>query len=205
MTIRGRIVTMPGWKSALFGLALVAAPASAMAQAAEPAVQPSADRLAAAQRVMGALMPEEQRDAMIEQMISALMANMVEGVKRGLGADTRLARSEAGPVFDRFVKRQEALAIAQLKTELPAMIDAMARAYARRFSAEQLDEMHAFFRTPTGQLYVRESMNIMADPDVAAWQRNSMAKSMEKMPAEMKLLVDELEKAFGPPAKEKDA
>ena len=205
MTIRGRIMTMPKWKSALLGLALVAAPTGAAAQETAPVTQPAADQLAAAQRLMETMMPAEQRDAMIEKMISSLMANLIGGVKQGMGADKHLDGSAAGPIFDRFIARQEQLSIAQMQAEMPRMIDAMSRAYARRFSVAQLDEMHAFFRTPTGQLYVRESMNIMADPDVAAWQREAMAKSMEKLPEELKKLTKELEDALGRPAEEDDA
>lgn len=205
MTIRGRIMTTPKWKSAFVGLALVAAPASVAARPAEPVTQPSADQLAAAQRLMNALMPEEQREAMIEQMISSLMTNLMSGIKQGIPGSDRLAGSAAEPVLERFIERQKTLSIAQMKIEMPSMIDATASAYARRFSVAQLDEMYAFFRTPTGQHYVMESMTIMSDPDVAEWQRASMTKTMEKMPEEMKLLIKELEEALGRPAEEEDA
>src|SRR3546814_15125821 len=68
----------------------------------------------------------------------------------------------------------------------------MARAYARRFTVAQLGEIETFFRTPTGRIYVTESMNIMSDPDIAAWQRQSIASSMERPPAELEWLSQEL-------------
>lgn len=86
---------------------------------------------------------------------------------------------------------------------MPELIEAMSRAYARRFTSSQMNEMHAFFSTPTGQRYVTEAMGIMSDPDVAEWQRNSMAKSMEKLPEELKKLQEEMEKALGRPEEEK--
>ena len=202
MIISERIMSLPKWKSALAALALIAAPASAAAQPANPVSQPGATELAAAHRLMEALLPKEQRDLMMEQMMSSMMTNLIGGIRQGLGVDAQVSRAVVEPVLDRFVERQKTQALAQLKTDMPDMIDAMSRAYARRFSVSQLDEMHAFFGSPTGQRYVMESVNIMADPDLAEWQRNSMAKSMEKLPEELKLLQKELEEALGRSAEE---
>ena len=202
MIISERIMSLPKWKSALAALSLIAAPASAAAQPANPVSQPGANELAAAHRLMEALLPKEQRDLMMEQMMSSMMTNLIGGIRQGLGVDAQVSRAVVEPVLDRFVERQKTQALAQLKTDMPYMIDAMSRAYARRFSVSQLDEMHAFFGSPTGQRYVMESVNIMADPDLAEWQRNSMAKSMEKLPEELKLLQKELEEALGRSAEE---
>lgn len=205
MTSKEKIMPMPRWKSALLGTALVALPVSAHAEPPTTVAQPDAGRLASAQQLISTMMPTEQREAMVEQMITAMMANFTPSIRQQLEASGALENPEVTKLFDRFIARQTQLAIAQLKAEMPNMIDAMSRAYARRFSAAQMEEMHAFFRTPTGQLYMRESIGIMSDPDVAAWQRDSMSKSMEKLPAELKTLQQELEEIMGRPPEENKA
>ena len=192
-------------KSVLLGVAIIAMPMPAHAQAPVSNVQPSAEQLVAAQQLMSAIMPPEQRDAMVEQMITAMMANILPSIRQRLDERGILDNPDISPVFDRFLARQTQSAIDQLKVQMPELIEAMSRAYARRFTASQMDEMHAFFRTPTGQLYVTESMGIMSDPDVAEWQRNSMSKSMEKLPDELKKLQEELEKTLGHPIAEEKA
>src|SRR3546814_18844746 len=87
------------------------------------------------------------------------------------------------------------LTVEQLRTQLPGLFDAMARAYARRFTVAQLGEIETFFRTPTGRIYVTESMNIMSDPDIAAWQRQSISSRMERPTAELERLSRELTEA----------
>lgn len=205
MTNRGRIMPMSKWKSALLGVAMVATPISVRAEAPISTAQPSADRLVAAQQLMSAMMPPEQRDAMVEQMMTAMMTNIVPSIRQRLDQRGTLDDPDIARIFDRFVARQTQSAIEQLKAQMPELIEAMSRAYARRFTTSQLDELHTFFRTPTGQLYVTEVMGIMSDPDVAEWQRNSMAKSMEKLPEELKKMQEELEKTLGRPNEEEKA
>lgn len=202
MTVTGKTMPMPKWKSALFGVALVAMPISARAEPAVSVTQPEAGRLTAAEHLMSAMMPAEQREAMIEQMVTAMMTNIMPSIKNALDVEGMLTNPGVEQVFDRFLARQQKSAIDQLNVQMPMMIEAMSRAYARRFTAEQLSEMRAFFSTRTGQLYVKESMGIMSDPDVAAWQRNSMTKSMEKLPEELKTLRQELEEILGRPIEE---
>jgi hypothetical protein len=206
MTSKGKIIMhMPRWKSALFGVALVAIPFSARAETPETISAPTAERLASAAQLMAAMMPPEQREAMVEQMITAMMANILPSIKNSLEKQAALSNPEIRGVFDRFIVRQQELAISQLKAEMPKLVEAMSRAYARRFTTAQMDEMHSFFRTPTGQIYVRESMSIMSDPDVAEWQRDSMTKSMDKLPEELKALQQELEEKLGRPVEENKA
>src|SRR3546814_2282127 len=48
----------------------------------------------------------------------------------------------------------------------PPMREGMAKAYARKFTADQLGELNGFFATPTGQAYASEWMAAQADPEV---------------------------------------
>ena len=60
----------------------------------------------------------------------------------------------------------------------PALRDGLARAYARRFTDQQLADVNAFFATPSGSFYASESWVASSDPQV-------MAAMTEAMPAMM--------------------
>ena len=52
------------------------------------------------------------------------------------------------------------------RTIEPPMRDGLARAYARKFSVDQLTELNSFLATPTGSFYASESFLLQADPEV---------------------------------------
>lgn len=63
------------------------------------------------------------------------------------------------------------------------MRDGLSKAYAKKFTADQLADIAAFFATPTGRLYATESMKLFADPEV-------LGATMQAMPAMMGSLGD---------------
>lgn len=85
------------------------------------------------------------------------------------------------------------------RTIEPPMREGLARAYARKFSVEQLTELNAFLATPTGSFYASESFLLQADPEV-------MQAVFSAMPAMLGDLMSpgaDIEKAMAaiPPAK----
>ena len=58
------------------------------------------------------------------------------------------------------------------------MRDGLSKAYAVRFDENQLNDISAFFATPTGGVYAKESMALFSDPQV-------MQASMQALPAMM--------------------
>src|SRR3546814_14631564 len=48
----------------------------------------------------------------------------------------------------------------------PPMREGMAKAYARKFTADQLGDLNGFFATPTGHAYASERMETQASTDV---------------------------------------
>jgi len=171
-----------------FSLALfVAVPGVATAQ------EPDATRLAAAARVVERVLPPAERDALAEQMIRPMMASMTDA----MFASPDLAKAvkdnpRLEPAMRRMLTDETARAIVNMRAGLPLLADAMTRAYARRFDSGQLSEIQAFFDTPTGALYIRESMTMMSDPDIAAAQQTMMAKSMDGLQERIAPLVTEL-------------
>ncbi|WP_176473050.1 DUF2059 domain-containing protein [Sphingomonas lenta] len=158
---------------------MCATPVSAQTAAAAPAQAVDAARLEAARALMDVLMPPATREQMMQGMMAPLMAN----IERGMAADPQFAAAigsdpRVKALFDEFTRKQMARTTELIRTSLPGMIDAIAKAYARRFDVAQLGELRRFFETPTGRAYVRDSMTIMADPDVAQWQQDLMTRSM---------------------------
>lgn len=158
-------------------MAQTTAPAAATATAA---IDPA--RLVAATSLLDVLMPPATR----EEMVQGMMRPMLTNLRRGLEENPQFgAAMKADPrmkaLFDQFMAKQEARSLDTMRAALPGMMPVMARAYARRFDVRQLGEIKAFFETPTGRAYMRSSLTIMSDPDVAAWQRDLMNQSMSRV------------------------
>jgi hypothetical protein len=159
---------------------------------------PDPARLGVARSLLSTLVPPEKRDAMIDGMMKSMMANITQGMTESPFFKEALAKEpRARSIFERFIARQQTESLTLLKQNMPSMIEAMSKAYARRFTAAQMGEMRAFFETPTGRIYIDQAATIMSDPDVAKWQRDLMASSMNRMPSEMTALMNEL-KALKP-------
>ncbi|KRC79855.1 hypothetical protein ASE13_12360 [Sphingomonas sp. Root241] len=172
-------------------LVLVLSPlASANAQTAPaPAAAPEPARLAAAQALIDRIMPAAQRDSMVEQMVRPMMENIRGAVLSGPKFETAKAENpKLVATIETFMKDEFEHSIATMKASMPAMFDAMARAYARRFTLDQLQAIDAFFQTPAGHAYVTLAPTVMADPDFLAVQRSMMTDAMTGMQQRMAAL-----------------
>jgi hypothetical protein len=183
-------------------LVCVLAPAvPAFAQsAAAPAVQaPEPARLAAAKALIAKIMPQERIDAMIDQMMRPMMANLRGAMLQSPQMQAAFAKdAKAKATLDAFVDSEFQHSVALTKQSMPTMLEAMARAYARRFTVAQLNDVSSFFDTPSGKLYAEQAPTVMADPDVLAAQRAVMEKSirgtMERAQAMVAKLAAEQDK-----------
>ncbi len=173
-------------------LSIIACPATA--QTGATVQTPELARLAAARELIDVVMPPADRDAMIENIIHPMLANIRRAVmemprmKAGVDNNPKLIA-----VLDGFMERQNARTLKQLQTGLPGMFDAMMRAYARRFTITEMADAKAFFATPSGRAYMQKGMTIMNDPDVQAWQRDLMQSSLSRVGADIDALVKELD------------
>ena len=156
-------------------------------------VEPGKAELAAAQELIDVVMPPAQRQSMVNGIVQSMMQNITGGMMQSPKMQEAFQEFPAmRGVFQKFIDREEKKALQMMQDEMPSMIEAMSRAYARSFTVAQLEEMNVFFASPTGQVYVTKSMAIMSDPDVAKWQRDVMQKSMADMPAATEELMAEL-------------
>lgn len=99
--------------------------------------------------------------------------------------------AEVMAILDPAFRQRTDLSIAVMRDEMttmmaqfePDMRAGLAEAYARRFSAAQLDEMNRFFATPTGSEYAANSMTLFMDPAVMGRMQALLPQIMRQMPA----------------------
>ncbi len=148
--------------------------------------EPEPARLEAARELLEILMPAGEREATIIAMIEPMMANLEAGILQSLESEANFANTPgAQSLFLEFMAAQRAREVELATANLPGMMEAMARAYARRFSRRDMRDIGEFFGSDAGRAYLSQSNTIMADPDVAAWQRQTMAQSMQQLQTDL--------------------
>jgi hypothetical protein len=85
-------------------------------------------------------------------------------------------------------------ALNQMMTTMePSMREALAEAYARRFTLDQLNDMNRFFATPSGTAYANNSLLIMMDPEVVRRITKDMPKMIQDFMAQMPAIQKKVE------------
>lgn len=173
------------------GAALAQAPAPTATTAPVGGLDPA--RLAASRMLIDQIMPPASREKMIEQLVGPMMEN----INRVVARDQNIARltgknPRVQAAVSQFMQRQASRTRATLRAGLPAMSEAIDRAYARRFDLQQLRELSAFFATPTGRAYLEAAPALMSDPDLLAWQSGLMTKSMATIQDDVAGLTNEV-------------
>ncbi|PLK22822.1 hypothetical protein C0V72_12775 [Porphyrobacter sp. TH134] len=167
---------------------------------AEPLTAEQETRLPQAQRIIGRMIPEgtlsELMGSMFDKMLGPIMqaggSPATATVTRATGLSsfdldltpeqTEELASLFDPAWAERQKREMALFPGVMATMMdamePGMRKAMSELYAINFTQQELDEIEAFFLTPTGTSYARKSFTMSSDPRV-------LSASMEAMPALM--------------------
>jgi len=180
-------------------LALSAAGSALPVRAADPAPAVEAEvfdpaLLEKAHVLVDLVLPPAERDKMFEGIMNATMSNMLAGMMDGQTQlrDLMNQNEEIRTEFVAFIDRQRQMALDDLRATTPDLVDAYAHFYARNFTAAEMDEVIAFVRTPAGAKYMRQSSTIMADPDVAAWQRRITARQQARTEQEIRALSEKI-------------
>ncbi|RED17706.1 DUF2059 domain-containing protein [Parasphingopyxis lamellibrachiae] len=148
---------------------------------------PEPERVEAARELLDILMPPDQREAMMIAMIEPMIANLEAGMMQAPELEAALSDNpDVRTLFMEFMVVQRARALESATADLPSMIEAMSCAYARRFTRREMREIGEFFETEAGRAYLQQSNSIMADPDIAAWQRGTMARSMQHLQTDIR-------------------
>jgi hypothetical protein len=175
---------------------------------AEPLTPRQEARLPAAQAVVLRLFPEGTYARMMDEtmgpMMDAMLGNIagsptiqlmeLTGLAPGTLADVNEARRAAAVgLLDPGAGARNAeiadmtMSLVQQVVEKiePSYRAGLARAYAVRFTSEELEDLAAYFATPVGAKYAGESFLIFADPQVMASMNEMMPAVMEAMPSMM--------------------
>jgi hypothetical protein len=173
------------------------APAPAVKEApADPA------RLAAAKPVIDKLWPLGTYRRMMDGTMSKMMDAMIDtamGMKpsdfaKMGGAASEASIGEAVTKADPHFRERMKISMDVMMGEMiplmekvePQVRESLSIIYARKYTASQLNDMVAFFATPTGALYARESMLVFMDPEMLKGMQAFTPELVSAMPAIMK-------------------
>lgn len=195
----------------LIAAALAAAPASAQvappaAASPAPALPVEPQRLAAATAVVEYLWPngtyERVMRGSMDQMANQMMASMFDmrlgDIAPGLDENgeklsdaesamtLRQAMAGVDPHFEERMKITNRVMMEEMIPIVgriePSIRAGLSRAYARKFSVEQLGDMRRFFATPAGGAFAGESMLLWMDPEIMTALGAVMPEMMKEMP-----------------------
>ena len=155
--------------AALWGL--TPAQAQALPEPAAVALDPEA--LALSNQIIDLSFPPETRQAMLVRSVDTMMAQVRTGAFEAVGDAPDPAVQQ---ILDRFQERALRAAERIIAESSPTLFVALARAYVRQFSRDELLEIRAFVATPTGAKYVQRSMDLLSDPDFAQANTAYMAR-----------------------------
>uniref|UniRef100_UPI003A89FB63 DUF2059 domain-containing protein n=2 Tax=Sphingomonas sp. GlSt437 TaxID=3389970 RepID=UPI003A89FB63 len=163
-------------------------------QPAEVAIDPS--RFAVARDVVELILPPDQRDAMFRKVIDAMMANMIAGQSKALGLDEIFAENpEIRDIFGKFAVQTRNEALLDIKQSEPELLKAYANAYARNFTFDELVQIRSFLATEAGKKFATRSTALLADPDVAKWQRALFERAERRSEPEVEKLKADIQSA----------
>jgi hypothetical protein len=196
-----------------------AVPAKPVAAPADPA------RLAVAERVVARLVPQGVYKKIFDTVFTEMMDQMfgqlgdlpIGQVARLGGMDQAQAKAlgdarihEIMDLYDpAWRERQKRMMQAfagglgevMVKVE-PAARNALARAYAREFTVEELADLDRYFATPAGAHYAAQSLVIAMGPEMT----KAMSEMMPEMMSAMPVLMQRAEEATAdlPPVRKMD-
>lgn len=125
-----------------------------------------------------------------------MIVNLQAGMMQAPEFEAATAQNpEVQSLMGNFLAGRQARTLETATAKLPGLIEDSARAFARRFTVRELRDIRQFFETRSGQTYLREATTIMADPDIAAWQRNVMVQSMQNIQADIQIVAASLPSA----------
>lgn len=178
-----------------------------------PPVEPA--RLTLAQTTTAALLPtgslEKMMDNLYGKMFSTFLnelngsSDLMISIKTGVESEQVAAlddksKEAIADLFDPHRKqRTDQITkfvrplISEVLTDIEGpMRDGMAKAYARKFSADQLTSINAFFATPAGRSFADESLALQADPEIML----AVARAIPPMVTKFMDRAPELESEF---------
>ncbi|GAB5487369.1 MAG: hypothetical protein Pars2KO_09390 [Parasphingorhabdus sp.] len=167
--------------------------------------------LAKGARIAKAVVPKGSYRKIMAETFKKVVEPMMEGVDQiplsvianfaGVGEeDIKLKEgaklSDLMEIMDPYYKQRNRTMMTKLTDIMidlsddiePSIRDGMAKAYARRFSAKDLEAVAAFYETESGAKIAGESLGIFASPEVMSASMEMMPKFMERFFGEMEAI-----------------
>ena len=186
-------------------IALMATPVAAQSGGTPP---PDAARLAVAKSLAARMMPDgtfellmrSSMDGVMRSLSNSMLDMPLRSIAKMVGEDpARIKALSPGTmrdlmaVFDPAFEQRMQIMSKVVGTELgrfmttlePSFRDGLAEAYAERFDLKQLNEIKAFFATPTGSAFASQLMTTQTDPAFMRRMQDVMPKMMQIMPGIM--------------------
>ena len=157
------------------GLLLAAAPGLAQSPGAAPVAELNPANLAVAEEIIALAFPPASRQQMLLRAIDMVMAQARAAAREASGGQIDAGMER---IVDRHLAELQAAAEPLVAQYTPPIFAAMARAYARNFSNDELVQIRAFVATPAGSKYLQRSMEMVGDPDIAAANTQYMRQAI---------------------------
>ena len=198
-------------------LAMVSSIFATMFQA-DPLTPEAEARLPEATAVAASLVPEGVYGEMMGQMMESFLSPILELAESDGGAmsatdladytglygedlaqlspEERVELTQMfDPVYESRTRAQFDMIVNTANTAFaalePGVRDGLAKAYASRFEASELAALNAFFATPAGAKYARQSLVINTDPQVISGMMQSIPSLLQELP----VLLESIEEA----------
>jgi hypothetical protein len=144
--------------------------------------------IALATEIIDIAYPPDSRHAMMARAEETIMT---QARAAAMAASGGTLDDEARHIFDRFMDRIRTVSNRQIDEGAPALFTAIARAYARNFTYDELVQIRAFVGTPAGTAFMQRSSDLLADPDVARANTAYMAATLQALqPLEQELMEE---------------
>lgn len=157
----------------------------------EEAIDPA--RLAAASALMDILIPQQGEAEWAASFITPAMDNALITMTESTEFKAMIeAAPRSRDVLDRFFARVRSVTVETATSDLPTLRNAMAAAHARQFTVVQIEEIAAFMSTPTGRAYNIAAPRLLADEDVARWQRSVLVRNQEALAPILQQFITEM-------------
>lgn len=170
------------------------------------------EMLAKGERIAKAVVPKGSYRKIMAETFKKVVEPMMEGVDQiplsvianfaGVSEDEIKLKegaklSDLMAIIDPYYKERNRTMMSKLSDIMidlsddiePSIRGGMAKAYARRFSAEDLEAVAQFYETKSGAKIAGESLGIFASPEVMSASMEMMPKFMERFFGEMEAIT----------------
>lgn len=163
------------------------------ALAVTPVSRPEPARLAAAERMMVSMKMSETMDKMIDAMLGQSMSRITDQVVKSLPNESGVTDDpEFGAIVKRHIDRMMTNMSANMREQMPTLIERITSIYARNFSVTELDDMSRFYLTPTRQAML-ERLPALSQQTAAETQQLLMPQLLADLPGMQRSLKADLD------------